>query len=54
MATYCGQNIGAKKLDRVKAGVRDAMWLVMGYFVLTVLVIYPFADQMIDAFCRQQ
>ncbi|MBF1561317.1 MATE family efflux transporter [Segatella salivae] len=50
MATYCGQNIGAKKLDRVKAGVRDAMWLVMGYFVLTVLVIYPFADQMMMLF----
>jgi len=50
MATYCGQNIGAGKLDRVKTGVRDAMWIMMGYFVLTVAVIYPFADEMMMLF----
>ena len=50
MATYCGQNIGAQRLDRVKAGVRDAMWLMTAYFVLTVAVIYPFADEMMMLF----
>ena len=50
MATYCGQNIGAQRLDRVKAGVRDAMWLMTAYFVLTVAVIYPFADDMMMLF----
>ena len=50
MATYCGQNIGAGKLDRVKTGVRDAMWIMMGYFFLTVAVIYHFADEMMMLF----
>lgn len=50
MATYCGQNIGAQRLDRVKAGVRDAMWLMTAYFVLTVAIIYPFADEMMMLF----
>lgn len=50
MATYCGQNIGAQKLLRVKTGVRDAMWIMMVYFVLTVAVIYPFADEMMSLF----
>lgn len=50
MATYCGQNIGARRLDRVKTGVRDAMGIMMVYFVLTVAVIYPFADEMMMPF----
>ncbi len=50
MATYCGQNIGAGKIDRVKTGVRDAMGMMMVYFVLTVALIYPFADEMMALF----
>ena len=50
MATYCGQNIGARRLDRVKTGVRDAMGIMMVYFALTVAVIYPFADEMMMLF----
>ena len=50
MATYCGQNIGAKRIDRVKTGVRDSMWIMMAYFVLTVAIIYPFADEMMMLF----
>mgnify|MGYP001740936893 FL=1 len=50
MATYCGQNLGAKKLQRIKTGVNDAMWIMMAYFVLTVIIIYPFADEMMMIF----
>lgn len=50
MATYCGQNIGAKRLDRVLAGVKDSMWIMMAYFVFTVVLIYPFADEMMMLF----
>ena len=51
MATYCGQNLGAKKLQRIKTGVNDAMWIMMAYFVLTVMIIYPFARRNDDDFC---
>lgn len=32
MVTYCGQNLGARKLQRVKAGVNDSMWIMLAYF----------------------
>lgn len=50
MATYCGQNLGAKRLQRIKTGLNDAMWIMMAYFVLTVIIIYPFADEMMMIF----
>ena len=52
MATYCGQNIGARKLDRIRRGVKDAIVIMLVYFVLTVLIIYPFADEMMMLFVK--
>ena len=52
MATYCGQNIGARKLDRVRRGVKDAIVIMLVYFVLTVIIIYPFADEMMMLFVK--
>lgn len=31
MATYCGQNFGAKKLDRIKSGVKADMLIGLGF-----------------------
>lgn len=50
MATYCRQNLGAKKLVRIRTGVKDAMWIMMAYFAITVIIIYPFADKMMEIF----
>ena len=50
MATYCGQNVGAGKIDRIRIGVRDAMGMMLVYFVFTVALIYPFADEMMALF----
>ena len=52
MATYCGQNIGARKLDRIRRGVKDAIVIMLVYFVLTVIIIYPFADEMMMLFVK--
>lgn len=52
MATYCGQNIGARKLDRVRRGVLDAIAIMLVYFMLTVILIYPFADEMMMLFVK--
>ena len=46
MATYCGQNIGARKVGRVALGVRSAMKITLVYFALTVALIMPFAEEM--------
>ncbi len=50
MSTYCGQNIGAGRLDRVASGVRSAIWIVMVYSLLNAAAIQPFADDMMLLF----
>ena len=50
MATYCGQNLGARKMNRITKGVKDAICLMLVYFVFTFIVIYPFADWMMRLF----
>lgn len=50
MATYCGQNIGARRLDRVRQGEWSAVKIMLVYFVFTALVIFPFADYMMELF----
>ena len=46
MATYCGQNIGAMKVIRIKQGIRAALLITMVYFLFTLAVIFPLADEM--------
>ena len=50
MATYCGQNLGARRMDRVTKGVKDAITLMLIYFVFTFALIYPSADWMMRLF----
>ena len=44
LATYAGQNIGARKLGRVGKGVRDCLILGAGYAVVALVIIYFFSD----------
>ena len=50
MATYCGQNIGARRLERVGMGLRSAMKITMAYFLVTLALIMPFAEHMMMLF----
>lgn len=54
MATYCGQNIGAGKLDRIRKGIWSAIKIMMVYFVITLIIIYPFAENMTALFVERQ
>ena len=38
MATYCGQNLGAMKLDRIRVGVRQATWVSVGFSIAAFLL----------------
>ncbi len=40
MATYCGQNLGAKQLDRIKSGIRIAYAIGLIYSVFIAIVSY--------------
>lgn len=46
MATYCGQNVGAIKLDRLGQGLRACSLLGLGYALLSFASIFFFAPQM--------
>lgn len=34
MATYCGQNLGARKIDRIRTGIRQSFAVSMAYCVV--------------------
>lgn len=50
MATYCGQNLGAKKMESISQGVRAAIKMMLIFFVFSFIVITPFADDMMTLF----
>ena len=45
MATYCGQNVGAGRLDRLRQGVRSCSLLGLGYSVLAFAAMLLLAPQ---------
>lgn len=45
MATYAGQNVGAKKVDRVKRGTFDCAFLGLAYAVIACIVLTFFGKQ---------
>lgn len=53
LATYCGQNLGAMKLKRIRTGVRQATWVGLGYtvaaFFIAVLAGQSIALLFLDA-----
>lgn len=50
MATYGGQNVGAKKLDRLGQGLRACSILGILYSVVALVVLYFFGDDLSSLF----
>ena len=50
MITYMGQNLGARKLDRLKTGMRWAVIVAMGTSALIAAVMLRFGQMIIGAF----
>lgn len=49
MTTYCGQNLGAGRTDRIKSGIRDALFAAWGWCVLVILASYTAAPLFVRA-----
>lgn len=43
LATYCGQNLGAKKYARIKKGIKDTILLSFGWCVIVLAVVFTFS-----------
>ena len=50
LATYTGQNIGAKKYDRVKLGVRQTMIMSLALSIFISILVYIHAENIISFF----
>lgn len=50
MATYCGQNLGAGKADRIFYGVRMASWMNFIYSVVTGAIMFFFGISLASVF----
>lgn len=54
MATYGGQNVGAKKLDRLGKGLRACSILAIIYALIAFGVLYVFGDNFVGLFVREE
>lgn len=50
MATYGGQNVGAKKLERLGTGLKNCIWLGIGYSLIAFVVLYFFGGSLASLF----
>ncbi len=50
MATYAGQNVGAKKLDRLDEGLKDCSILGIGYSLIAFVILYFFRFDLVSLF----
>ena len=52
LAAFCGQNIGAGRLDRVKKGVQFTMYTNIALGLLTLAAVYLFGNEMMRIFTK--
>lgn len=50
--TFVAQNVGAKKLDRMKEGVRLIIGLTIALCVIAILIVIPFRSQLMGLFTK--
>lgn len=53
ISTFAGQNLGAGKLDRVRKGFRDSVYLDIGYSIVALIICTFFASPMSRLFVAE-
>ena len=53
VTTYVGQNIGAGKMDRVRAGTRAGLVLSIGACIFMAIVVFPFRATLMGLFSSE-
>ncbi|MBQ3865172.1 MAG: MATE family efflux transporter [Clostridia bacterium] len=53
LATYSGQNFGAKRLDRVRLGLRQSLLVVVAFSALMLLIMQLFSTNIIRIFIKE-
>ena len=53
MATYCGQNLGAKRIDRIREGLRSSIFTTLLYSVLAYAFSFFLGQYFVYVFLKQ-
>ncbi|MBO5502285.1 MAG: MATE family efflux transporter [Clostridia bacterium] len=54
LSTYTGQNFGAKRMDRVKNGLKHAMTMAAVFTLMMLMIVQLLGDQIISFFVEDQ
>lgn len=54
LSAFTGQNIGAKKYERIKQGFITATELILGFSIIMLPLVYLFGDDIIHIFVRDK
>jgi Na+-driven multidrug efflux pump len=49
LATYCGQNLGAREYGRIRKGIRDAILFSLGWCLIVIVLVYTLSGPMVSA-----
>lgn len=50
MSTFCAQNMGAEKMERIRKGFRDAVWMSFAYSLMAGTLLFYFGKYMTGLF----
>lgn len=53
VSTFAGQNAGANKYDRVSNGCRKSVYIVIGFSLLMIIVMFLFGNQIVSLFVNE-
>lgn len=48
LATYCGQNLGAKEYGRIKQGMRDTILAALGWSGIALVILFMFSPYLVQ------
>ena len=48
LATYCGQNVGAKEYGRIKQGMRDTILAALGWCGIALVILFMFSPYLVQ------
>lgn len=48
LATYCGQNLGAKEYERIKKGIKDTILFSLGWYAVVLIIVFTIAPWIIQ------
>lgn len=49
-AVFAGQNLGAQRIDRIKSGFKETLWMVTALCIVMTVLVFAFGDTLVRFF----